>query len=243
MQIQLTAGRTDEKRPFPSNKQVLQGKVYETSRTEFAYTSFSGFLVSPLPAGTRPPLSPPPTRTTPPPPATRKPSYKPPVLPPPFTSRPPYIYTTTTSPTRRPPYIGRADGCCDSLLVTARDRRVRDMQREKLGLYRYHETSGRHGGRAVYKHCENDVYLYYFESPRGWSGWLAGPSVGGRRGGLIQEGDAFCAEDDERTPWQFFDAPEGFTVDDSIEVKCAGPGDEDRYGGHDYGEILRHIFF
>ena len=128
--------------------------MYETSRPEFAYTSFSGFLVSLGQQQQQPPPTQQPPSRTPRPVVTRKPSYKPPVLPPPFTSRPPYIYTTTT---KSPPYIGRADGCCDSLFVTAVDRRVREMQREKLGLYRYHEDSARHGGRPVYKHCENEV--------------------------------------------------------------------------------------
>lgn len=90
------------------------------------------------------------------------PQYRPPRPPPHYpttTARPPYIYTTTPAPAR-PPYYGRApaaEHCCDQLVVSSRRPRTLERQREKMGVYRLVSTEAEDTGRAIFKHCENEV--------------------------------------------------------------------------------------
>lgn len=79
------------------------------------------------------------------------------------------------------------------------------------------------------------MFLYYYESPTGWYGWLSGPEVGLGRGGLLVQARAVCVEDaDRRHTWQFYDGDE-FVDDDTLAVECFVPGTGAGEGGEDNG--------
>ena len=128
----------------------------------------------------------------------------------------------------------RADGdsgltpCCDSLLVSASPSgpamRVQD---DKFGVYRLHHhqsVSGARKKRAVFKHCERDMYIFYYATT-GWSGWLIGPQAGVGRGGLLTRSDTRCVErtSSDVAPWQFYDT-NVFRPDRTISVSCFADG-------------------
>ena len=48
-----------------------------------------------------------------------------------------------------------------------------------MGVYRLDRSRGRGvEGHHVYKHCRDDVFLYFYRSPSGWVSWMAGPVPG-----------------------------------------------------------------
>ena len=178
------------------------------------------------------------------------PSYYPPSSyqpPPPYSTRPPFIVTTTqglpsyhrpvaTRPTiapigppAPPPspsiIIGRDDGgekCCKSILVSANAASASiELQKEKFGVFRlqYVRPSD---GRGVYKHCDNDVYLFYYQRS-GWSGWLIGPEEGQGRGGMLVRSDKKCVELIPQGRWLYYDKTT-FVPDATIGVSCFTEG-------------------
>ena len=51
-------------------------------------------------------------------------------------------------------------------------------QNEKMGVYRLDRSRRGAEGSLVYRHCRDDVFLYFYRSPTGWTGWMAGPVPG-----------------------------------------------------------------
>lgn len=74
-------------------------------------------------------------------------------------------------------------------------------------------------GRAVFKHCENEIYIYYYSARSGWTGWLIGPKVGSDRAGIILESTEICVEQDFSEGWQYYDA-KNFQRDQTLSVTC-----------------------
>ena len=47
-----------------------------------------------------------------------------------------------------------------------------------MGVYRLDHSRRGVEGSLVYRHCRDDVYLYFYRSPSDWVGWMAGPVPG-----------------------------------------------------------------
>ena len=214
--------------------EVLQGKIFEPARKDLAFASFSGWLLTPELApsdGFGPP------RWRQPPGSggheqcccrvCQDPPTRPPYLyttPRPYSSTIPPYYPTrypTTLPAPIPTRTPRIpDNCCSSLLVSSGRRRTLDVQQEKFGVYRIYEVKA-DDGRAVFKHCENDIYIYYYKSRSGWSGWLIGPQVESDRAGIILESNEICVEQDFTERWKYYNVHDkNFVRDETISVTC-----------------------
>ncbi|XP_059092825.1 uncharacterized protein LOC131888061 [Tigriopus californicus] len=214
--------------------EVMQGKVYESVRPEFAYTTFSGWLIAPVDPQFRrrsyddqslrcccevcdivdiPRI---------PPPSYQPPQIPPPVARPPFilTTKPPYLpgYNPPINHGPSPPVARVPDNCCETIIVGQGNPVSKPIQFEKFGVYNVQDVSP-HSGRAIFKHCDRNEFVYYFQSPQGWSGWMVGPVVGTERGGLIIESDALCVEQERPGGWSFFDGRE-FRSDPRLTVQC-----------------------
>eukprot|EP00095_Tigriopus_kingsejongensis_P010384 maker-scaffold2509_size14967-snap-gene-0.3 protein:Tk10384 transcript:maker-scaffold2509_size14967-snap-gene-0.3-mRNA-1 annotation:"complement c1q-like protein 3-like" len=218
--------------------EIMQGKVYESIRPEFAYTTFSGWLVAPVdPQFRRRSFDQGPERCCcevcggsfdPRDPPYPPPTYQPPQVPPPV-ARPPYILTTKPPylpgysppvfrPDPIPPLARYPDNCCDALIVGRGNPLSKSIQYEKFGVYDLQEVSP-YDGRAIFKHCDRNEFVYFFQSPRGWSGWMVGPVVGTERGGLILESNEPCVEHGVSGHWKFFDG-QAFQPDPNLSVEC-----------------------
>ena len=107
-----------------------------------------------------------------------------------------------------------------------------------MGVYRRLDRDTTSSAK-VYKHCENEVYLYQYSSLSGWHGWVVGPEVGAGRGGLILRTESECVEDDILGHWEYFDT-RAFKEDAGIEVECytGGTHQRQRYGEGETTEII-----
>ena len=93
------------------------------------------------------------------------------------------------------------------------------IQHEKFGIYNLHRVEN--DGRAVFKHCQHEVFLYHYRTPRGWGGWVVGPIVGNGRGGLIMRSEEICVEKAIGRQWQFYDNERSTFLDDpTVAVTC-----------------------
>jgi hypothetical protein len=195
--------------------EVIQGRVYETSSQEFAYTTFSGWLIGPLitsgpPARRRHDeecccriclpqnLNPPVLPTARPPYAP--PSYAPPIVAPPAPP-PTYIVTTQKPYNPLPGYTsdrvsgGRQDDhadedlkCCDSLLLSSTSPRSRalEAQDEKFGVYRLQYVDRSPGGQGRATFKHISRDLFLFYMvDNDITGWIVGPNPGISIGGLF----------------------------------------------------------
>lgn len=214
--------------------QVMQGKVHESVRPEFAYTTFSGWLIAPVdPQFRRRSYDEYSSRCCcdvcdiveipqNPPPLYQPPQIPPPVARPPFilTTKPPYLpnYNPPIDHGPSPPIARVPDNCCETIIVGQGNPLSKPIQYEKFGVYNVQDVSP-YSGRAIFKHCDRNEFVYYFQSPQGWSGWMVGPVVGTERGGLILESDALCVEQERPGGWSFFDGRE-FRPDPRLTVQC-----------------------
>ncbi len=78
----------------------------------------------------------------------------------------------------------------------------------------------------MYKHCVTEVFLYFYRSPSGWSGWMLGPVPGTGHGGIILEKDdqgqrfgSGCIERYRRGGWKYYDG-RVFRADPTLRVEC-----------------------
>ena len=107
--------------------------------------------------------------------------------------------------------------CCSEILVEDENEIVRRYQSVKLGIYRYLETSS-FNGRDFYKHCDENIYLYY-DQDQSWKGWMFGPEKHGITGGIVAENDARCPEDVPEGSWIFF-SNGNFRNSPTLRVNC-----------------------
>jgi len=130
------------------------------------------------------------------------------------------------TPTPRPtPAPTPSDGCCDNVLISSTNTEILDYQWTRLGHFTRHgETGGRPAYRQLDKTKGQKNYLYY---QSGVGVWYVGEILGANQGGIINWGDAKCAEE-LSSSWSYYQWGEG-TADDWVEdkglkVTCEGPG-------------------